>query len=53
MLYIGRPIIKINKALDDTIRYKVPFIVKAECRDEVLGIKEKLENLFKNPKMMK
>ena len=53
MLYIGRPIIKINKALDDTIRYKVPFIVKAECRDEVLGIKEKLENLFKNPKIMK
>lgn len=53
MLYIGRPIIKINKALDDTIRYKIPFVVKGECRDEVLGIKEKLENLFKNPKMMK
>ena len=53
MFYIGRPIININKALDDTIRYKVPFIVKGECRDEVLGIKEKLESLFKNPRIMK
>lgn len=53
MLYIGRPVIGINKALDDTIRYKVPFTVKAECRDEVLGIKEKLEKLLNNPRFMK
>lgn len=53
MLYIGRPVININKALEDTIRYKVPFTVKAECRDEVLGIKEKLEKLLNNPRFMK
>lgn len=50
MLYIGRPVIQINKALDDTIRYKVPFVVKAECRDEVFGIKDKLEKLLNNTK---
>lgn len=53
MHYIGKPVIQINKSLDDTIRYKIPFSVKAECHDEVLGIKEKLEKVFNNQRPLK
>lgn len=45
-LYCVRPVIRMNKALGDYLSFRVPFSVKADCKDEVLGLKEKIETLI-------
>ena len=47
------PIIRMNKGLGDYLSFRVPFAVKADCKDEVLELKEKIETLItvsKQPK---
>ncbi len=50
MIYALKPIIEMNKSLGDWLRYKVPFKIKAECRDELLELKEKIETVLNAPK---
>ena len=50
VIYIAKPIIEMNKSLGDSIRYKIPFKVKTECRDEMQDLKEKIESVINNPK---
>ena len=52
MIYALKPIIEINKSLGDWLRYKLPFKPKAECRDELLELKEKLESVTNAPKKL-
>ena len=47
------PIIRMNKGLGEYLSFRVPFAVKADCKDEVLELKEKIETLMtvsKQPK---
>ena len=50
VIYIAKPIIEMNKSLGDSIRYKIPFKVKTECRDEMQDLKDKIESVINNPK---
>lgn len=52
-IYIIKPIISMNKGLGDSIRYKIPFMTKTECRDEMQELKEKIESVINNPKSQK
>lgn len=45
-VYCVNPIVKMSKGLGDHLSFRVPFVVKAECRDEVLELKEKIETLI-------
>lgn len=45
MIYALKPIIEINKSLGDWLRYKIPFKPKAECRDELLELQEKIASV--------
>lgn len=45
-VYCVNPIVKMSKGLSDHLSFRVPFVVKAECRDEVLELKEKIETLI-------
>ena len=52
-VYCVNPIIRMNKGLGDYLSFRVPFVVKADCKDEVLELKEKIETLItvsKQPK---
>ena len=52
-VYCANPIIRMNKGLGDYLSFRVPFVVKADCKDEVLELKEKIETLItvsKQPK---
>lgn len=53
MIYAVRPIVEMNRSLGDYLRYKVPFVVKAECRDEMQELKEKIESMTTGPKTAK
>lgn len=53
MIYALKPIVEMNKSLGDWIRYKLPFVVKSECRDELQQLKEKIESVINTPKMQK
>lgn len=50
MIYALKPIIEMNKSLGDWLRYKLPFRVKSEYRDELLELKEKIETVVNAPK---
>lgn len=53
LLYVAKPIVAMNKNLGDSMRYKIPFEVKSECRDEVLELKDKIELMVNTHKMQK
>ncbi len=53
MIYTVRPIIEMNRSLGDYLRYKLPFDVKAECRDEMQELKEKIESVMVGTKTAK
>ena len=53
MIYALKPIIEMNKSLGDWIRYKLPFTVKSECRDELQELKDKIGSVINTPKMQK
>lgn len=44
-IYCVNPIVKINKSLGDFLSFRLPFNVKAECKDEVLELKERIDTL--------
>lgn len=46
VIYSVNPIRAMNKSLGDYLSFHLPFNVKAECRDEVLELKEKIESLI-------
>ncbi len=46
MIYCVNPILGMNKSLGDYLAFKLPFTVKAECKDEVLELKEKIDALI-------
>ncbi|MEG0789163.1 MAG: hypothetical protein RSB23_01635 [Alistipes sp.] len=52
-IYCVDPIVKINKGLGDYLAFKIPFTVKADCKDEVAELKEKIENLIAISKQTK
>lgn len=45
LIYALKPIVEMNKSLGDWLRYKMPFKLKSECRDELLELKEKIESV--------
>lgn len=45
-IYCVSPVVKMNKGLGDFLAFRVPFTVKADCKDEVLELKEKIESLI-------
>ena len=51
IIYIAKPIVDMNKSLGDTLKYKIPFVVKCECRDEMEELKERIESVVKNKPM--
>ena len=53
MIYTVKPIIEMNRSLGDWLRYKLPFDVKAECRDEMHELKEKIESVMVGAKTTK
>ena len=53
MIYTVKPIIEMNRSLGDYLRYKLPFDVKAECRDEMHELKEKIESVMVGTKTTK
>ena len=53
MIYSIKPIVEMNKSLGDWMRYKLPFAVKAECRDELEELKTKIESVTSNAKLSK
>jgi hypothetical protein len=48
MIYIAKPIVDMNKSLGDSLKYKMPFVVKSECRDEMAELKERIETVVNN-----
>lgn len=44
-IYCVKPIVKINKSLGDFLSFRLPFNVKAECKDEVQELKERIDTL--------
>lgn len=53
MIAVIKPIIAMNNSLGDSIRYKIPFATKTECRDEMRELHEKIESVINNPKGQK
>ena len=53
VIYAIKPITEINKRLGDWIRYKLPFSVKAECRDELAELRDKIGSVTNNTKITK
>lgn len=51
MIYAIKPIVEMNKSLGAWIRYKLPFTIKAECRDELAELSEKIESITTNTKI--
>lgn len=45
-IYCVNPIIKMNRSLGDYLTYRVPFVVKAECKDELLELKNRIDSLI-------
>lgn len=53
MIYAVKPIIEMNRSLGDWMRYKLPFSVKSECRDEMAELRDKIESVTNNVKITK
>lgn len=52
-VYCVVPILKMNKGLGDYLAFRIPFVVKADCKDEVLELKEKIDALINLSKQSK
>lgn len=53
LLYCVTPILRMNKGLGDFLQFHAPFIVKGDLKDEVLGLKEKIDALINLSKQTK
>lgn len=45
-IYCVLPIVRMNKALGDFLVFRTPFAPKSEFKDEMLGVREKIETLI-------
>lgn len=52
-IYCVAPVVRMNKGLGDYLAFRVPFVVKGECRDEALQLREKIETLINLSKQTK
>ncbi|MEG0807080.1 MAG: hypothetical protein RR410_01860 [Alistipes sp.] len=52
-IYCVKPLLRMNKGLGDYLAFRVPFVVKADLKDEVLELKEKIETLITISKQTK
>ncbi|MBR5849644.1 MAG: hypothetical protein IKZ12_01100 [Alistipes sp.] len=52
-IYCVNPVLGINKSLGNYLAFKVPFVVKEECKDELLELKEKIEQLINQARQAK
>ncbi len=52
-IYCVTPVVKMNKALGDYLAFRIPFNVKADCKDEVLELREKIAELINLSKQNK
>ncbi|MFI3316971.1 MAG: hypothetical protein SNF93_05330 [Rikenellaceae bacterium] len=43
IIYCVNPIVRLNRSLGDFITYRLPFISKSDCNDEVKELQEKIE----------
>ena len=50
-IYALNPIVEMNKNLGDWMRYRLPFGIKAECRDELAELRDKIESVTTNTKI--
>lgn len=50
-IYTVKPIVEMNKSLADWIRYRLPFSPKAEYRDELAELRDKIESVTTNTKL--
>ena len=48
--YGVKPLVEMNKRLDDYLNYKLPFTVKGDFVDEIAAIKEKIDVLITRSK---
>lgn len=53
LMYAVKPIVEMNKSLGEWMRYKLPFMVKTECHDELKELKDKIESVTNNAKLPK
>ena len=51
MIYAIKPIVEMNKSLADWMRYRLPFAPKAEYRDELSELRDKIESVTTNTKL--
>ena len=44
--YLVKPVLRINRALGDYLRYRIPFDENIACRDEIQTLRERIANLI-------
>ncbi|WP_300705419.1 hypothetical protein [uncultured Alistipes sp.] len=52
-IYCVKPLVSMNRSLGQYLSFKMPFTVKAECKDEILELKEKIDSLIAMQKQTK
>ncbi|MFI3333072.1 MAG: hypothetical protein SNI51_07510 [Rikenellaceae bacterium] len=45
IIYCVNPIVRINRSVGDFITYRLPYVSKSDCRDEVAELQDKIETL--------
>jgi len=53
LIYGINPIIEMNRSLGNWLAFRTPFSVKAECRDEMAELRDKIEAMITNSKQLK
>ena len=51
--YLVRPVLSMNKSLGDYLRFGLPFKVKAEVKDEVAELKDRIDDVVQLAKKAK
>lgn len=44
--YLVRPVLAMNKSLGDYLRFGLPFRIKAEVKDEVAELKDRIDDVI-------
>lgn len=52
-VYLVRPVVSMNKSLGDFLRFGLPFKIKAEVKDEVAELKERIDDVIQLAKKAK
>ncbi len=45
IIYCVNPIVRLNRSVGDFITYRLPFVSKGDCRDEVAELQDKIESM--------